>query len=221
MQTVAVICEKGGVGKTTLVLNLAVAAASAGESVVVLDIDTQPTATNWSDRRAAKDIVVIAAPASRLSQSVAAAKANGADMVIIDTAGKNEAAGIAAARLADLVLVPIEATPKAMETLPTTRDLLTAAGSPPAFVVLNKIHPQGGRAADDLKGLMQQHCGLPACPVHFTQRAIYNQADLTGQTPQEIEPNSRASAEAADLYLFVTKQARKAPNGTQQHREIA
>jgi len=219
MQIIAIICEKGGVGKTTIALALAVSAAKVGESVAVIDIDTQPTATNWGDRRQAGDLAVISAQAARLPQTIEAARANGADIVIIDTAGKNEAAGITAARMADLVLIPMEATTKAMETLPKGREIITAAGSPPAFVVFNKIHPQGGKAADELKSLLPEHYGLEACPVHFTQRAAYNQADLTGQTPQEIEPASRAAAEAQDLYLF-TKKYRSAKDGT-KHRRIA
>jgi chromosome partitioning protein len=175
-------------------------------SVVLLDVDPQASATNWSDRRQGNDLAVLSIQAARLSQTLDAARDGGADMVIIDSAGHNDAGSVAAARVSDLVLIPTEATMKAMETLPKAREIVTLAGSPPAFVVLNKVLPQSSRAAEDIKDGMQALYGLESCPVHFTLRAAYNHADLSGQTPQELDPTGHAAAEANDLYLFTTKQ---------------
>jgi chromosome partitioning protein len=77
MLTVAVIAQKGGVGKTTLALHLAVEAAKAGP-VVIIDIDPQSSAAQWADSRMAKEPSVVACPPARLAVALQAARTKGA-----------------------------------------------------------------------------------------------------------------------------------------------
>ena len=106
MKVIAVIAQKGGAGKTTLSIATAVAAVADGLSAAVVDLDPQATAANWSDRRKAESPVVISAQAARLPRILDAAADQGADLVIIDTAPRAEQGSLAAAKAADLVLVP-------------------------------------------------------------------------------------------------------------------
>src|SRR3954453_11484065 len=103
MQTIAVISQKGGAGKTKLSLHLGVAAYQQGYQVAVVDLDPQATARKWGDKRSSEPEVV-ADHAERLPQLIAAAKANGADLLIIDTAPNADRASLAAARAADAIL---------------------------------------------------------------------------------------------------------------------
>jgi chromosome partitioning protein len=93
-----------------------------------------------------------------------------------------------------------------MDTLTSVRTLIRAAGDPPAFVLYNGVHPQGHQLVEKLKALTVTHCGLPACPVHLTQRAIYPDSQAQGKGPQEIEPDNKAVAELEQLYLFTRDQ---------------
>ena len=53
MQVAALLAQKGGGGKTSIALALAVEGASEGRTVVVLDADPQASACRWRDRRTA------------------------------------------------------------------------------------------------------------------------------------------------------------------------
>ena len=47
MKTIAILSNKGGAGKTTIVLHLAVAAERRGVTVAVIDLDPQASAAEW------------------------------------------------------------------------------------------------------------------------------------------------------------------------------
>jgi chromosome partitioning protein len=203
MFTVAVIGQKGGNGKTTVAIELATTAAAVGEDVAVIDLDPQASAAKWRDRRTVDNPAVVSAQVSRLRQTIAAAKTNGADLVVIHSPGKSDSAAVEAARVADLVLIPTRPGVFDMETLPAIRDLLRIAGNPSAFVLFNHMHPQGNRIADEFKGLTMGYADLPACPVHLCQRASYADAPTAGKAVHEIEPEGKAAAELQRLYLWV------------------
>ena len=85
MRTIALISQKGGAGKTTLAIALAVTAERAGLTSVLVDLDPQASAAQWSDLRQAKTPVVTCAPAARLTSVLTAAQGAGADIAILDT----------------------------------------------------------------------------------------------------------------------------------------
>ena len=91
MLTVAVISQRGGTGKTTVALNVAVAASLAGRSAVVVDLDPQGSATTRSDQREKDAPLVVRAQASRL----ATVRERGGELAMLDTAPHSEASALA------------------------------------------------------------------------------------------------------------------------------
>ena len=103
MKTVAILSQKGGTGKTTLALHLAVAAERRNIPVVVLDLDPQASAAAWKDSRADESPSVTSIQSSRLGKALEVAESAGAALVIIDSAPHSADAAIAAAEAADLI----------------------------------------------------------------------------------------------------------------------
>lgn len=207
MNTVAVIAEKGGAGKTTLALALAVAATRAGKKTAVLDTDPQVTATKWTDRRSDEFPWVVPTHAARLRVAVEQSKAQGIEFLVIDTPPHAGTDAAEAARLADVVMIPTEPHLFSLETLPKVRDLLKLAGNPPAFVVINKAGTQGREGEQAATHVAEQ--GLAVCPVVIHLRAAHRHAGNLGQAASEFEPDSKASAEAQQLYMYTIKQVDK------------
>ena len=106
MKVVSVISQKGGAGKTTLALHLAVASSTAGRNTAVLDLDPQASAAKWADRRAAELPVVRSAHASRLQHELRQIQQAGGELVMIDTAPHADRTALETAKASDLVLVP-------------------------------------------------------------------------------------------------------------------
>ena len=79
MHIIAAISQKGGSGKTTLAVNLAVAADLAGHAAIVVDLDPQGSAALWGEIRQARLPVVVPARAGDLEDVLERA----ADLVVI------------------------------------------------------------------------------------------------------------------------------------------
>jgi len=106
MKIVVLLSQKGGTGKSTIATHLAVCAARQGQAVALFDIDPQASAAKWSDRRAAEGPPVVRAGAVHLPHLVQQARQQGADIILIDTAGHADASSLHALQLADLLLIP-------------------------------------------------------------------------------------------------------------------
>ena len=201
MYTVALIAQKGGTGKTTLAVSLAVAAGQVGMTSIIIDLDPQGTACNWKDRRKSDGPVVIDAQPGRLAAALAKAEENGVDFAVIDTPARNEQSALAAAKAADLVLIPCRPQAYDLETIPNTKEILSLAGNKPAVVVLNAVPAVGDRheQARELLNRLQ----IPVCPYTLGHRAVFGDAGAVGQAAQEYDQKGKGAAEILQVYKYV------------------
>jgi chromosome partitioning protein len=204
VKTVAILSQKGGTGKTTISLHLAVAAQRAGQAVVVIDLDPQASAAGWKDSRSAENPIVVSVPASRLPQALKAATEGQADLVVIDTAPHASDVALAAAEAADLVLIPCRPGILDLRAIGTTARTVKLAGKR-AFVVLNTVPPRASNVLADARAAVAVH-GLDVAPIALQQRAAYAHSLTAGQTAQEYERVGKAADEIGELYAWVQSQ---------------
>jgi chromosome partitioning protein len=203
MKVVAIASQKGGAGKTTLALNLAIAAELSGLAAIVVDLDPQASAAGWSDLRESDSPAIVAAPVARLEHALRAAEAGGADLAILDTPPHAEGAALLAVKAADLIAIPCRPALLDLRAIGATAALAQIAGKP-AFVVLNAAPPGAPRLIEEAQKGAAVH-GLAVAPVVVTQRAAFGHALTAGQGVQEFEPSGRAAVEIERLYSWLTE----------------
>jgi chromosome partitioning protein len=194
---------KGGTGKTTLGLNLAVAAEEAGLRTAVVDVDPQQASAKWGDLRAVtgRTPTVISAMAARLPQTVDSLTRLGAELVVIDTAAHAEGILVSSIDLADLVLIPCRPTIIDLQYLTTTVQL-AALRRKTAAVVLNSVATRTidrGQAEGAITDM-----GVNLIPVSVSNLVAYGRAITVGQGVTEFEPEGKAAAEMRALVDELT-----------------
>jgi chromosome partitioning protein len=209
MYTIALMIQKGGGGKTTLALNLACAAGTDGKTTLVIDLDPQATACNWSDRRKERfpDLqypVVIDAQPARLQAALDRAAENDVQFAIIDTPARSEQSALAAAKAADLIIIPCRPQAYDLETIPNTQEILGLAGGKPAFAVLNAV-PSYGNRHDQARELMEG-LGIRVCPYTIGNRAAFGDAGSVGKSVAEFEPKGKGAEEILQIYKYTCSQ---------------
>src|ERR1039457_1376985 len=203
MKTVAIISQKGGVGKTTVALHLAVSAERNNKPTVIIDLDPQASASTWKDLREADSPVVQPAQVNRLGVILEEAKRQGAAFVVIDTSPNSESASLAAARAADLVLIPCRPHLLDLKAIGSSIELARLAKKP-FFVIVNAVPPRGSLGVEADSAIATYDA--PVAPSHLSMRAAYYHCLVNGQVAQEYEPSGKAAEEAETLYKSVCQQ---------------
>lgn len=200
MQVLAILSQKGGVGKTTLATCLAVEAEKSGLKTVILDIDPQASASFWHDTRGQDTPVVAAVPAIRIRAMMTACEDEGVDLVVIDGAASARDVTLEAVRHADYVLIPTRTAVFDTMSMTHTLDLVKEQRCGHS-VVLTFVSPQGRETLDTIDAIGQ--LGGNAAPVTIGNRKAFFRAQGQGLAVQEFDGASVAAEEIEALYAYT------------------
>ena len=202
MRTVTLLSQKGGSGKTTLSINLAIAAALDGQSVVVIDLDPQQSAARWARLRSGDNPVIVSGHGPNVADLVARAREGSADLVVIDTAPKSESAALAAAKLADVVIIPCQPSSLDLDAIADSVNIVQLAKRP-AFFVLNNCRASSTLADEAAEALSDY--GIAIAPVRIGSRVAFVKSLAEGKGVLDYEPGRASASEITQLYRYTMK----------------
>src|SRR4051812_27747540 len=218
MYVLALVTQKGGTGKSSLAVSLAVAAQERGIKVYIIDLDPQATARNWFERREAAEPEVATIDAKRLSVALAALQRQRYDLVILDTPGVDTPTTTSAMQSADLCLIPARPSVADIEaTKPTIRSL-GKLGKPFAFV-LNQCPPNRSIRTMDAFRALQLMGGVSG--VTLALRADHVDALAQGQGVTERDPQGKAAAEVRELLAWAVLRVKGKTDVGQKEARVA
>lgn len=204
----SILNQKGGTGKTTIAVNLAVMYAKNGGGVLLVDADSQGSAKAWASSRPGNlgkvDTVGIATP--NISREIERLR-RGYAVIIIDGGGRVTATARACVLVSDFILIP---------TMVSTPDVLaTQQFFDEVIIKAAKIKPVAGAIVCTMVKLgtifnasgqeQIRKLGYPVLDTVTCHRIVYQEAFSEGKGVIEYEPDGKAAEEIKRLYQETKK----------------
>lgn len=198
---IALLSQKGGVGKTTVTMQLADALAGSGYRITVGDLDPQESAARWAaaastDEPFAATVESLRGNLKKLGAQIEAC-ARHADMILLDCPPSIEHPhSLAALELADLILIPVVPSPTDLWSTRAVERLVVAtmARRPKLRAALLPNRVQRTALAGDVLEVLGEFT-LPVLGASLGQRNAYAQSAVQGGSVYRL---GRAAEQARD-----------------------
>jgi chromosome partitioning protein len=218
MKTIVIANQKGGSGKSTSTVHLAVAAEKAGDGpVVISDTDPQGSTVDWFNqrRKAGLDTPRFGPLAlADLQDRLRAFNDAGVRYLFIDTAPSIGGVNPDLFAVADLILIPLNPTPTDLRALVKGLPAVKQSGRPFYFMLArvraNLRNNDGTAAALESIGLL--------LPSRMHERVIYAESFAHGKTAFEIDPAGVAAEELAAIWKGLKEKIEETDKSANRER---
>lgn len=203
MKVVSILNQKGGVGKTTLSINLAAALKALNHSVLLVDADPQGSSLDWAAAREPAEPLfsVVSCPKPTIHKTVTDIGV-GKDFVIIDGAPRVTDLARSCIMASDLVLIPVQPSPydiwASQEVVSLIQEAVIYKPELKAAFVINRKIPNTAIGRDVESALAE--FDLPVLSTTIGQRVIFAESAAGGLSVLEQDAKSQA---AVEISLFA------------------
>jgi chromosome partitioning protein len=205
MRTIAVIARKGGSGKSTVALHIALAAHLRGRNVLMADTDAQRSASHVLKARRDDGPDLAETSGAKLFALQLTAVRSGVELMVIDTPAVVEEEISYAIVAADLCLLVVRPTFLDLAAAIQTAEIVRRLRKPVMAVVNQAPSPRAGVEPPAVKRTLEvlRMLRLQAVPAVLRTRASYQSVLESGRSVEELDPPAEAGIEVADLWTFV------------------
>lgn len=200
MRVCVAASRKGGVGKTNFCVQIGVASELAGISTAYVDLDPMAGLSKWWARRTAETPLLVR-PEPDLATALEVCRKLGIGLVVVDTPPAVSQLVADAVSLADLVVVPCQASPDDLDGIEGTLELLSASDTKSVFV-MSRVKSRAAMVVDVVTAL--SHHGA-VCPAMLADREDYKVSKIRGLSASEFKPKGAAANDVVALWHQIAQ----------------
>lgn len=206
MKTLAIVSQKGGSGKSTIAVHIAVAAEMSGSEVIIADLDPHSqTSAEWASERTSQRPVVVRVNTSDIEDLQKQAENEAFDLLLLDCPPYIDDVVTQATKYSDYTIIPAQPRFPDLRTLSRVIEKV----HPPYSVVLNSCTPglsgQDSSKTREAKLLLKQS-NIPVSHISIIRREAFTDALNGGEAVVEFESNGKAAFEIQRLWGWLQEE---------------